>query len=263
MNFNVLKDFLYIINFKVYIIIILSVIATYICTIISLVGNMPTALIGIAVVFPIVFSINSAFQRRDKALEHYGIINANLTSIYFAHLNWPKKNQPLKENPNIIKIIKELFSFIKQDLITSSSNNTNKKEIYDSFLKISNKNEKLRNAGVSDGEISRINNWLNNSIVSYEKISSISDYRTPRGLKAYSQIFLHIFPILFAPYFASLNEVISYLGYIVAILYSSVLVMLSNIQNNIENPFDNVGLDDINLDKENRFKNLFWSFVIN
>ena len=29
------------------------------------------------------------------------------------------------------------------------------------------------------------------------------------------------------------------------------------IQNNIENPFDNVGLDDINLDKENRFKNLF------
>jgi hypothetical protein len=33
--------------------------------------------------------------------------------------------------------------------------------------------------------------------------------------------------------------------------------MLSNIQHNVENPFDSIGLDDINLDKENRFKNLF------
>ena len=169
MNFNVLKDFLYIINFKVYIIIILSVIATYICTIISLVGNMPTALIGLAVVFPIVFSINSAFQRRDKALEHYGIINANLTSIYFAHLNWSKK-KPFKENSDINKIIKELFSYIKKDLVTESLNNKHKKKIYNSFLKISNENEKLRNRDVSDGEISRINNWLNNTIVSFENI---------------------------------------------------------------------------------------------
>ena len=33
--------------------------------------------------------------------------------------------------------------------------------------------------------------------------------------------------------------------------------MVSNIQNNIENPLDTVRLDDANLDKENRFKNLF------
>ena len=256
MNFYTLKNFLYIININVFIITILSVFTTYVCGSINLVGNMPTSLIGIAVVFPIVFSINSAFQRRDKALEHYGIINANLTSIYFAHLNWSKK-KPFKENSDINKIIKELFSYIKKDLVTESLNNKHKKKIYNSFLKISNENEKLRNRDVSDGEISRINNWLNNTIVSFEKISSISDYRTPRGLEAYSQIFLNIFPILFAPYFASLNEVISYLGYIVAILYSSVLVMLSNIQHNVENPFDSIGLDDINLDKENRFKNLF------
>jgi len=127
LNFYTLKDFLYIINIKVFIITILSVFTTYMCGSINLVGNMPTSLIGIAVVFPIVFSINSAFQRRDKALEHYGIINANLTSIYFAHLNWPKK-KPFKENLDINKIIKELFSYIKEDLITESSNNKHKKK---------------------------------------------------------------------------------------------------------------------------------------
>jgi len=88
-------------------------------------------------------------------------------------------------------------------------------------------------------------------------LSSISDYRTPKGLRAYSKIFLNIFPILFAPYFAKLNVELNFLGYLVAILFSSVLVMLSNIQDNIENPFDLNGLDDIDLSKENRFKNIF------
>ena len=41
-----------------------------------------------------------------------------------------------------------------------------------------------------------------------------------------------------------------------ALIYSVVLVMLSNIQDNVENPFDNMGLDDIDLDKENRIKEL-------
>ena len=46
------------------------------------------------------------------------------------------------------------------------------------------------------------------------------------------------------------------MGYLVALIYSVVLVMLSNIQDNVENPFDNMGLDDIDLDKENRIKEL-------
>ena len=46
------------------------------------------------------------------------------------------------------------------------------------------------------------------------------------------------------------------MGYLVALIYSVVLVMLSNIQDNVENPFDNVGLDDIDLDRENRINAL-------
>ena len=41
--------------------------------------------------------------------------------------------------------------------------------------------------------------------------------------------------------------------YRIAILYSLVLVMLNNIQGNVENPSDTQGLDDINLELENRF----------
>ena len=42
------------------------------------------------------------------------------------------------------------------------------------------------------------------------------------------------------------------MGLVVAFIYSLVLVMLSNIQDNLENPFDMKGLDDLDMDDLNR-----------
>ena len=89
------------------------------------------------------------------------------------------------------------------------------------------------------------------SIKSYECVSTISDYRTPKALRLSSRVFLNLSPILFAPYFASLSVELFFMGYLIAILYSLALVMLNNIQDNEENPPDNKGLDDIDL--ENQF----------
>ena len=91
-----------------------------------------------------------------------------------------------------------------------------------------------------------------NLMSSYETLNSLSEYRTPRGLKAYSNVFLAMFPILFSPYFASLSSEFYSVGLIVAFVYSLVLVMLSNIQDNLENPFDMQGLDDLDMDNLNR-----------
>ena len=251
------KEFLYVFNFKVLLIVFVSLLATYLCDYLELIGDMPTSLIGIAVVFPIVFSINSAFQRRDKALEHYGIINANLASIFFTYNSWSENKISKKEDSASIKTINgKLLKLIKNDLIKENADKIIKKEIYKCFYLIFNKNEELRNLGITPTEIQTMNLLLNNVIVSFENLSAISDYRTPRGLRAYSKIFLNIFPIFFSPYFAKLNQELDLLGYVVALLFAIVLVILSNIQDNIENPFDFKGLDDIDLDRDNRFKNI-------
>ena len=42
-------------------------------------------------------------------------------------------------------------------------------------------------------------------------------------------------------------------GLAVSFFYSIALITLSNIQDNIENPFDGQGLDDLDLDGESRF----------
>ena len=41
-----------------------------------------------------------------------------------------------------------------------------------------------------------------------------------------------------------------------ALIYSMVLVMLSNTQENVWNPLDNKGLNDIDLDRESRINAL-------
>ena len=120
---------MFVFNFKVLLIVFVSLLATYLCDYLELIGDMPTSLIGIAVVFPIVFSINSAFQRRDKALEHYGIINANLASIFFTYISWSEIKIIKKEESASIKTINvKLLKLIKTDLITKNTNNTLQKD---------------------------------------------------------------------------------------------------------------------------------------
>ena len=116
---RIFKEFIFVFNYKVVVVSIISIFATYVCNKFNIIGDMPTSLIGIAVVFPIVFSINSAFHRRDRALELYGNINSNLASILFAHVNWCKfiKQKKSKVREEILIIIRDLLESVKKDLI--------------------------------------------------------------------------------------------------------------------------------------------------
>ena len=138
-----------------------------------------------------------------------------------------------------------MFDLIKEDLQDQKSTNLIKQEIYTNFEELFKLTSKIR-------PDSSVVFFYNNLMSSYETLNSLSEYRTPRGLKAYSNIFLAIFPILFSPYFASLSGEFYSVGLVVAFVYSLVLVMLSNIQDNLENPFDMQGLDDLDMDNLNR-----------
>ena len=93
----------------------LSILATYLCIKYDLIADMPTALIGLAVVLPLVFTISASFERRDKALIQYGSLNASLAVIFYAHKSWlgaanvdaPLRNQKVSDTPE------ELLTLIK------------------------------------------------------------------------------------------------------------------------------------------------------
>jgi hypothetical protein len=87
-------------------------------------------------------------------------------------------------------------------------------------------------------------------IIAFDNIKIIHTYRTPVTLRAYSKVFIYIFPILYGPYFAStFREYSANLEYVMPILYSFILVSLDNIRDHLEHPFDDVGEDDIRFDE--------------
>jgi len=70
-------------NFRTLISVIISLIATWIAYKYNLSFNLDLTLISIAVVFPLVFTLGSAFQRREKALEHLGRAKGSLAAIKY------------------------------------------------------------------------------------------------------------------------------------------------------------------------------------
>jgi len=59
-----------IINIKTIVITLLSIVAMWFCLQNGYYADFPLTLVGIAVVFPVVFSINSAYNRREWALQN-------------------------------------------------------------------------------------------------------------------------------------------------------------------------------------------------
>ena len=251
---KVISAFSKIVDAQTVIVTLLAIASTYICNRFEFFADLPSGLIGIAIIFPIVFSINSAYKRREEALKYFASLKAHAVAISYAHRDWvPDDSSHLTR---AIQLKGNLFNSIKDYFSASADKEAAQlRTVYDVFSNYSASHETLRKAKVATGEISRINQYLRSMIIEFERMRNILQYRTPISLRAYSQVFLNIFPILFGPYFAKLcNDSYMAIGYGVAVLYSVVLVSLDNIQEDLENPFDHEGLDDVDLDVAKQYR---------
>lgn len=86
-----------------------------------------------------------------------------------------------------------------------------------------------------------------------DNLNGIHVHRTPVSLKAYCKVFIYIFPLIYAPTIIfNIGENYNHLAvYFVVVLTEFILISLYNIQDDLEYPFDDKGLDDIQL---NNFK---------
>src|SRR5690606_1625904 len=105
---RVLKSFLLIINYKTVVITVLSVISTYVCYHFGFIARFPDMLVGVAIVFPVVFSIGSAYQRREGALQRFSDFKGHAIAIYYATRDWTTNKQ--NDLPERVRpIIKEML----------------------------------------------------------------------------------------------------------------------------------------------------------
>ena len=105
-------------------------------------------------------------------------------------------------------------------------------------------------------------------IMGVENSIAIKAHRTPYSIRAYCVLFIYVFPFFYAPTLIKniqyqegvvadmLSDTITTLGtnnytiiiYTLNVIVSFFLITLYNIQEQIENPFDQDGLDDIILE---------------
>ncbi len=209
-------------------------------------------LVGVAIVFPVVFSIGSAFTRRETALQRYSDFKGHAVALYYATRDWTaNKENDLPQRSK--EIIGDIMLQMKGMFKTSRSPYwiENEKIMYSKFSQLSALTMEMRNFGVQSGEISRVSQYVSKMIIAFDNMKVIHHYRTPITLRAYSKVFIYIFPIIYGPYFAStFHDFSASLEYVMPILYSFILVSLDNIQDHLENPFDEVGEDDIVIEAE-------------
>jgi len=249
---RVIKSFSLIINYKTYIITALAVISTYTCFQLGLTAKFPDMLVGVAIVFPVVFSIGSAYTRRETALQRLADFKGHAVAIYYATRDWPTSKEsdlPTRTKQIIfemMKLMREMFKTEKDPVWKE-----NETQMYRLFSRLSLMTMELRNQGVQSGEISRVSQYVSKIIIAFDNMKIIHNYRTPVTLRTYSKVFIYIFPIIYGPYFAStVGDYSASLEYVMPILYSFILVSLDNIQDHLENPFDEVGEDDISIEAE-------------
>lgn len=238
-----------IINWKTFIITILSVVATYFCNMYNVQADFPLNLVGIAIVFPVVFSIDSAYKRRERALSLLADFKAHLLAINHASIDWITPGEE-KFNTGLKNELIGIYAGLRDTFIVKKAEIPAKeKELYKRLAVLSTSLQEFRAQGLQVGEMSRISQYISKMSVSIENLLVILHYRTPITLRAYSKIFIYSFPVLYAPYFVAVSSSYTYgLQYMMPVVFSFILVSLDNIQNHLENPFDQVGEDDIKFD---------------
>jgi hypothetical protein len=248
-----LRTIVSIIDLKAVIITLLAVASTYLCIRYRVLADFPLALIATAIVFPVVFSIGGAYKRREVALSHYAAIKANGRAVYFAARDWLEK----PSEDILVEARTRLGAFMDacRTLFTGDDEHLreNEERVYEEFSSLSRFiKTQLRANGLPSGECSRCNQYLSKMFIAFESIKHIYQYRTPNSLRAFSDFFITILPVLYGPYFAFQAQEYTYapLAYLTPVLFALILVSLDNIQHHLENPFDGIGEDDVAINVE-------------
>lgn len=244
---RVITAFIRLFDYHVFVVASLALAATYLCMHFNITADLPTSLIAVAIVFPIVFSINAAYQRREQALTLLARMEGFISALYFANRDWVGPEHGATLAPELKRVGDLLLNTVTKALSgTQAERQAALTDAYDLFSNISQSNEKLRSAGLAATEVSRVNNYLRTMMQDFERMRVIAEYRTPSTLRAFSKVYLNAFPLLYAPLYAKIAaEAGLGFGFGVALAFAFVLVGLDNVQDKLEDPFDGIGDDDV------------------
>ena len=237
-------------NFRVVLILIETVIIYFFYDYYQINLKIDFTIMSIAIVFPLVFSITSAYQRRQEAINIFAEFRnkiIDLTNIFYA-VEKIEKDDYDRLYRVLMEAQKILIEYLKNPNTTEEFNALRQKRksiliLIDNYKDLFNEREK--------DSLIRVKNEL---FLTAEKIRGIKIHGTPISLRKYCLIFIYLSPLLYnSQLIIARTTVGADLEIIISLLFSLVvsfvLMALYNVQDYIENPFDQKGLDDLKIDE--------------
>ena len=207
-------------------------------------------IISIAIVFPLVFSITSAYQRRQESITTFAEFRnkiIDISNLFFA-VNGVQKEDYEKLYNELLAAQSLLVEYIKSPNENGKFDFLRKKRktiliLIDSYKHLFNEREK--------DSLIRVKNEL---FLSAEKLRGTKIHETPISLRKYCLIFIYLSPLLYDSQLVLSQPALGFnietvISLLFSLLVSFVLMALYNVQEYIENPFDQNGLDDLKIDE--------------
>ncbi len=217
---------------------------TYISIHFNLGYNLDLTLLSIAIIFPLVFNIRGAFRRREKALQHLSQYRSALVTISF----YLKTSTEMTEEHR--KKTQDILARISDETVKHLKDNEENVEAVDQAIEDFHTHITELEEFIPKKIKDRIFRYMNDMQEGFENVFAINIHRTPRALKAYCLIFIYIFPLIYAPTIiynigATHSDLVVYF---IVVVTEFILISLYNIQDHMEYPFDDIGVDDIKLE---------------
>ena len=211
---------------------------------------------SIAIVFPLVFSITSAYQRRQEAIMIFSEFRNKIidTSNILYAVNGIHKKDYDKIFTGLIDIQQDFIDHLKNDKDINNFQRIRqkRKNIFKEIISYKD----LYNEREKDSLIAT----KNEIFLCMEKLNGLKLHSTPVSLRRYCLIFIYLSPFLFNTKLITEGQFEMSLGIdlpvsiLFSITISFILIALYNIQDYIENPFDQKGLDDLQIDQMQIFE---------
>jgi hypothetical protein len=239
-----MNKYLVVLNFRTLIALAIATLTLGLSYVFNLSYNIDLTLVSIAIIFPLVFNIRGSFQRRERALEYLSQFRSALLT-----LNYYFRNSPKLMDADKIEIANILVEISNELPVHLGKNDYGTKKIDDSVQEVFNfitAKDELIPARYKV----RIIRFLYDLHESIENLHAIHVHRTIISLKAYCEYSIYVFPLIYVPtiiYHVGMDTS-KWIAFFTVLFTEFILISLFNIQDQMEYPFDQVGMDDIKLE---------------
>ncbi len=240
-----MKKYLQIINIRTLIVLLICVVTSFLVIRFKIRYDFDLTIISIAIIFPLVFTIRAAFRRREKAIEHLSRFKGSMIIVNYCFQRSKKLDDEKKA------FIRKTLVQISDSLVLRLSthhhdDNELKNNLNTVFQFVQDHKEEI-----STSEAFKIFRFLKDVHTAIGNVAAIDTHSTPISLRAYCQVFIYFFPVIYTPALQDRlnNSSADWVIYALSTITGFILITLYNVQDHMENPFDQHGLDDIRIEE--------------